>query len=483
MAVLETIRVKWGVFITLLIAFSLLLFVVDFQTLFNASQSEQMEMNVGVINGKKISHEEYSQRVELETQMRAQMLQGANEMQKHQYIHTCAWNYFLTKYLFIPKAEELGITVTEAEITNMMKSYIPADQLNFFIENMDENAMVKANWNFMREDIINNLYMSKLSGVYAQSAADDSVKVDFAANLAATFSTADYVKVPYDLTEEVEVSEEEIQAYYDAHKYVFEQEAYRNIAYVAIKAENADDDKDMKASEQAREVLKKIIADSNNTLEGFKAAAVEAGQVVDETSLYAGQFIVNYFEGIIDSSKKLARWAFDSEIGTVTKEVYAIDNNTYVIAALSDIHEKGTASLEEAKTQIEAILKEKKIKEAAVAQVNAKIEGATNIAGVSKALQTDVLLAENVSFENIQTELESALIGAIAGAELGEVTKAVAGNEGVYVVCVKDREIKNVDSQKFVYNMKTSRLGELAWMNYCSTLIKENTVSNVEKYF
>lgn len=482
MAVLETIRVKLGVLITVLIAVALLSFLVDPNSLATAFQGEQMEMSVGTINGKKISYQEYQARVELETTMRAQMLQGANETQRHQYIHSCAWNYFLTKYLFIPKAEELGITVTEGEISDMLNT-IPLEQLNFYIENMDENPMVKANWEFMREDMVNNMYQAKLSSVYSQSAAYDSLKVDFAANLAATFSTADYVKVPYDMNQAVEVSEDEIQAYYNAHKNVFEQDAYRNIVYVAIKAENAEGDNEMKASEQARQTLKQIIADSENTLEGFKAAAIAAGQVVDETSLYAGQFVINYVEGIIDSSKKLARWAFENEIGAVTKEVYAIDNNTYVVAALAQIHDKGTATLAEAQPQIEAAIKAQKVKETALAEVNAKIEGAASIADAAKALDTQVLLAENVSFDNIQTELDNALIGAIAGAEIGKVTKAVAGNDGVYVVCVKDREVKNVESQKFAVNMKASRQAQLAWMNYCNTVILNNTESNVEKYF
>lgn len=479
MAVLETIRVKFGVLITILIAVALLSFLVDPNSLASAFQSNQQELSVGVINGKTISYQEYHARVELETTMLSGRLNNLPEAQRNAEIHGSAWNYFMVKYLFIPKAEELGITVSQSEVQNYLKMVLPADQAMFFAENMDTDRMIKANWEYIVENVTNQLYQQKLFDAYSAGAASDSVKVDFAANLAATFSTADYVKVPYDMTQEVEVSQEEVEAYYNAHQNLFQQEAYRDIVYVALKVENDANDKELKASEQARKVAQQIISDSEGTVEGFKNAAIAAGQVVDETSVYAGQTVINNIEGITDSSKKIARWAFENAEGSVS-EVFAIDNNTFVVAAVTGIHVKGTATIAESQKVIEATLKSIKIKDAALAQANAAIEGCTELAQVAKNLNTEILSQENVSFDS---SLDPVLVGAIAGAQTGVITKALAGVDGVYVVCVKDRQQKNLEGQKNSYVSKEYMNARSASMLYGSTLVKENTEYDVEKYF
>ena len=56
MAVLETIRVKFGVLITVLIAVALLSFIIDPTTLQNVASSMSSKYDVGEIDGKSISY-------------------------------------------------------------------------------------------------------------------------------------------------------------------------------------------------------------------------------------------------------------------------------------------------------------------------------------------------------------------------------------------------------------------------------------------
>ena len=60
MAVLETIRVKFGVLITVLIAVALLSFIIDPTTLQNVASSMSSKYDVGEIDGKSISYTDYS---------------------------------------------------------------------------------------------------------------------------------------------------------------------------------------------------------------------------------------------------------------------------------------------------------------------------------------------------------------------------------------------------------------------------------------
>ena len=63
MAVLETIRVKLGIFITVLIAVALLSFIIDPSTLQSVSSSSS-KYDVGEIDGKSISYTDYQADVE-----------------------------------------------------------------------------------------------------------------------------------------------------------------------------------------------------------------------------------------------------------------------------------------------------------------------------------------------------------------------------------------------------------------------------------
>jgi hypothetical protein len=59
MAVLEKIRVKMGAFITIVIALALLSFIIDPSTLQSAMSMFSSKYDVGSINGKSISYQDY----------------------------------------------------------------------------------------------------------------------------------------------------------------------------------------------------------------------------------------------------------------------------------------------------------------------------------------------------------------------------------------------------------------------------------------
>ena len=64
MAVLEKIRVKLGVLITVLIAVALLSFIIDPSTLDMTLRSFSSKYDVGQIDGKSIKYEEFNEKVE-----------------------------------------------------------------------------------------------------------------------------------------------------------------------------------------------------------------------------------------------------------------------------------------------------------------------------------------------------------------------------------------------------------------------------------
>ena len=76
MAVLEKIRVKLGVFITIIIALALLSFIIDPSTLQSVSSSMSSKYDVGEINGKSVSYNEFQKDVEYYTSI-SEMMSGS----------------------------------------------------------------------------------------------------------------------------------------------------------------------------------------------------------------------------------------------------------------------------------------------------------------------------------------------------------------------------------------------------------------------
>ena len=64
MAVLQNIRVKFGVVISIIIALALLSFIIDPTTLESALSSMSSKYDVGQINGKSISYTDFQEEVE-----------------------------------------------------------------------------------------------------------------------------------------------------------------------------------------------------------------------------------------------------------------------------------------------------------------------------------------------------------------------------------------------------------------------------------
>ena len=64
MAVLETIRVKFGIVITALIAVALLSFIIDPTTLQSVSSSMSSKYDVGEIDGKSVSYTDFQAEVD-----------------------------------------------------------------------------------------------------------------------------------------------------------------------------------------------------------------------------------------------------------------------------------------------------------------------------------------------------------------------------------------------------------------------------------
>ena len=111
MAVLETIRVKLGVLITVLIAVALLSFIIDPSTLQSVASSSS-KYDVGEIDGKSISYMDFQTDVDRFTAIN-EIITGSSVSNEEQQlaVRNAAWQALLDQYLFIKNAVNLSTSV------------------------------------------------------------------------------------------------------------------------------------------------------------------------------------------------------------------------------------------------------------------------------------------------------------------------------------------------------------------------------------
>ena len=125
MAVLETIRVKLGVAITVLIAVALLSFIIDPSTLQSVPSSMSSKYDVGEINGKSISYTDFQADVDKFTTIN-EILTGSSVQNEQQQIsiRNTAWQALIDQYLFVKNAKAAGLSVGEEEMVDIFSGDI-----------------------------------------------------------------------------------------------------------------------------------------------------------------------------------------------------------------------------------------------------------------------------------------------------------------------------------------------------------------------
>ena len=265
MAVLETIRVKLGIFITVVIAVALLSFIIDPSTLQSVSSSMSSKYDVGEINGKSISYTDFQADVDRFTAINEIMTGSSVQNEEMQVsIRNTAWQSLVDKYLFIKNAKAAGLNVGEEEMVDILSGAIdspvftqnPAfcDEngvfspalLNDFVNyiSTDETGRLQLYWDYLIESAQTQQYYDKYYSLFTLSNITNPLMVTN--EIEANNSTFDveFVMVPYGYTVDstVVVSNDEIKKYYNEHKNFFKQNASRDIEYVVYEVVPSEED-------------------------------------------------------------------------------------------------------------------------------------------------------------------------------------------------------------------------------------------------
>ena len=263
MAVLEKIRVKFGLVISIIIALALLSFIIDPSTLESALNSMSSKYDVGQIAGKNISYTDFQADVDRYTTINELLGAGRDEETQKQ-IRSAAWQELIDRYMFVKNAKEAGITVGENEMLSLMSGeyvspalaqnpifmdetgYFSADRLRAFIQSVesDDSGQLRTYWDYVQNTVHNQQYYAKFGALFNAGGQDNALQLAQAIEEGNTTADVDYCVVFYPVVPDstVTVSSDEIRAFYKAHKDFFKQQATREIEYVVYEVVPSSDD-------------------------------------------------------------------------------------------------------------------------------------------------------------------------------------------------------------------------------------------------
>ena len=285
MAVLENIRVKLGVFITILIALSLLSFIIDPSTLSTTFQRMSADNKVGSMNGKTITYQEYYTAVEQNKNL-FEMLYGQSLSSEEQLseVRDYTWQNYFDRYVFEPKAEDAGIAVGDQEMYDLTQgtnispvltaqsSFLDEngafsrEALSQFIQNIDYDATgtYGAYWDYLRDQIYKQQLYSKYNSLLYNSSLFSPLQERRAIEANNITSDVDFIMTTVGFSDDstLNVTSNDIRQYYNKHKEQLKQTANRDIEYVMYEVVPSQGDIDEQRA--AFETLVAEFADSEN---------------------------------------------------------------------------------------------------------------------------------------------------------------------------------------------------------------------------
>lgn len=229
MAVLQKMRDKFGLAISIIIALSLLYFIAPMDDLMNMFGTRKN--TVGVISDKKISYEDFNAETE---RFKTISRMNGNDASNEDNYRNAAWDYLLSRYLFVENAKAAGITVGNAELVDKISEDVSRENLEALINGASEQLEYETYWKFLQNSVNIQQYISKYSSLFVSGAYCNNLLAK--AEMAFNNSSADveYVEYSYPYAKDttIVVKDAEVKRYYNDHKENYKQNESRDLEFV-----------------------------------------------------------------------------------------------------------------------------------------------------------------------------------------------------------------------------------------------------------
>lgn len=283
MAVLEKIRVKLGVFITVLIAVALLSFIIDPSQLESTLQMFSSKYDVGKMNGKSVSYREFQKKTDFFNEIYQMTNGNADTENQTEIVSNMAWEDVINNLVIMPAVEKAGLKIGSAEITELTQgSHISPvlAQNPFFVDengNYDKtklSQMIQASssdqsgklgmyCSHIEKSIVQTGLLSKYYSLLQQSQIITPLELERMLEESNTTYNVDFTMIPMTAVDSsIVVSDSEIKDYYNARKNMMKQPASKDVEYVVWEVLPSASDIEFANSEMTKAYPEFVSADN-----------------------------------------------------------------------------------------------------------------------------------------------------------------------------------------------------------------------------
>ena len=278
MATLNTLRTKFGLVLSILIGLVLVAFILGDQlSMQNRGAQIPEDTTVMTVNGEEVKASKYAEYFEMYRDANL-----ADDAKSDYAMQTAIFNLYTR-----PALEAVGLGVAEGDIKAYAKIFSeeaaamyqmygwPADQIKMMIQNQ---------WVANLATLDMNLSYEKFTEAYTAGNYVNRLEVEESLRNANFTFDGRYVMVPYKSMPEVEVSEDEINAYYEANKAENQNYGARTLRYVTF--EIAPTAEDMKAVEEQVMAVDAAVKEAKGDTNAIKQAVRAIGGKSDAYKLF-----------------------------------------------------------------------------------------------------------------------------------------------------------------------------------------------------
>ena len=338
MAVIGSIRKRSGLLV-IIVGIALAAFVLgDF-----AKKRPRRHTYVGIINGEKITYNDFENKVSEQTELMQQQYKKENLSPRETFqARQNAWSILSSEIILNEQYKKLGVTVTTDELDDMVRgpnphSYIkqffrdpntgqfnPSFVTNFLknfekVSPEDQKVWLRVE-KAIKEERLNTKYTDLISKAYYIPQAMAKHRYENY-NMQVKFR---FFSVPYKSIQDstISLTDEDYEKYYNKHNYEFYQEETRDVDYVVFDILPSQEDR-KHIQELANKIYNEFIATPLKDVPTFVNRNSDPDQLYDSTFKKEGELPIQ-----IDSLM------FHAPIGTFSN-LY-VENEAYHMARLLD---------------------------------------------------------------------------------------------------------------------------------------------------
>jgi peptidyl-prolyl cis-trans isomerase D len=282
MAVIGKIREK-STLVLIIIGGAIVAFVLSDLFSSSAGGNAQGPLNLAVVDGHTVSPQEYEDKLQEAYENYEMQSQQPLDERTKSAIRENIWTSMMQDIIIGRETDELGMKVTTKELFDMVQGNEPhptvkkaftnpetgefnSAQVVAFLQNMDQNPEGKEQWISFEKALKSNQLVDKYNNLitkgiyYPTSLASGDYKDN------ATRLSFKYVYKPYDALNDslVELSESEIEEYYEENKKDYDQKASTRLYYAYFPVQPSQHDI-MEARQWAQDIQKRFQTAKNDS--------------------------------------------------------------------------------------------------------------------------------------------------------------------------------------------------------------------------